>query len=65
MLEIVRKALADNNNVLMARICSAGQKIANERAIIAADEIGIAVHGGDDGAFYVQPWTSIAWIAVP
>ena len=65
MLELIRKALAENNNVLMARICSAGQKIPNERAIVAVDEIGIAVHGREQGEFYVQPWTSIAWIAVP
>ena len=26
MLEVLRKALADNNNVLMVRICTAGQK---------------------------------------
>jgi hypothetical protein len=65
LLEVIREALANNNNVLMARICTAGQKIPNERAIIAADAIGIAVHGGGEGEFYVQPWTSIAWIAVP
>jgi hypothetical protein len=65
MLEVLRRALADNNNLVMARICSAGQKIPNERAIIAADEIGIAVHGGGDGEFYAQPWSNIAWIAVP
>ena len=65
MLEVIRQALAANNNVLMARICSAGQKIPNERAIIAFDEIGIVVYGGADGEFYAQPWTSIAWIAVP
>jgi hypothetical protein len=64
MLEMLRSALAANNNVLMARICSAGQKMANERAIIAVDETGIAVRGADDGEFYVQPWSSIAWIAV-
>jgi len=65
MLEVLRKALADNNHVLMARICTAGQKMPNERAIIAADETGIAVHGATDGEFYVQPWSNIAWIAVP
>lgn len=65
MLDLLRQALADNNNVLMARVCSAGQKMPNERAIIAADAVGIAVHGGGDDGFYVQPWTSIAWIAVP
>jgi hypothetical protein len=65
MLEVLRDALAANNNVLMARICTAGQKIANERAIIAADEHGIAVQGADRGEFYVQPWSNIAWIAVP
>jgi hypothetical protein len=62
---MLRRALADNNNVLMVRICTAGQKIPNERAIIAADEIGVAVQGGEDGEFYVVPWTNIAWIAVP
>jgi len=65
MLEVLRNALAANNNVLMARICTAGQKIPNERAIIAADELGIAVKGAEDGEFYIQPWTNIAWIAVP
>ena len=65
MLEVLRKALEDNHHVLMARICSAGQKIPNERAIIAADEVGIAVHGAIEGEFYVQPWSNIAWIAVP
>lgn len=64
MLEVLRKALADNNHILIARICSAGQKMANERAIVAVDEIGIAVRGADDGEFYVQPWSNIAWIAV-
>ena len=64
MLEVLRNALANNNNVLMARICTAGQKIPNERAIIAVDELGIAVQGAHDGEFYVQPWNNIAWIAV-
>jgi hypothetical protein len=65
MLETLRKALADHNNLVFARICTQGQKIANERAIIAADEIGVAVQGAEDGEFYVQPWSNIAWIAVP
>ncbi len=65
MLEVLRRALADNNNLVMARICTAGQKMANERAIIAADETGIAVQGGEPDAFYLQPWSNIAWIAVP
>lgn len=65
MLEVLRKALADNNHVLMVRICSAGQKMPNERAIIAADETGVAVHGANEGEFYVQPWSNIAWIAFP
>jgi hypothetical protein len=65
MLDVLRKALADNNNVVMARICTAGQKMPNERAIIAADELGIAVQGANEGEFYVQPWSNIAWIAVP
>jgi hypothetical protein len=65
MLDILLKALADNNGVVMARICSVGQKMANERPIIAADAIGIAVRGGEPGEFYVQPWSNIAWIAVP
>jgi hypothetical protein len=65
MLEVLRKALADSNGVVMARICSVGQKMPNERAIIAVDEHGIAVQGGSPGEFYVQPWTNIAWIAVP
>ncbi len=64
MLEVLREALAANNNILMARICSAGQKMANERAIIAVDEIGIVVRGGEEGEFYAQPWSNIAWIAV-
>ncbi len=64
MLEVLRNALANNNNVLMVRICTAGQKIPNERAIIAVDEIGVVVQGGNDGEFYVQPWSNIAWIAV-
>lgn len=65
MLEMLLKALADNNNMLMVRVCTAGQKMANERAIIAADALGIVVQGAQDGEFYVQPWTNIAWIAVP
>jgi hypothetical protein len=65
MLEILLNALAENNNLVMARICTAGQKMPNERAIIAADELGIAVQGAHEGEFYVQPWTNIAWIAVP
>jgi hypothetical protein len=64
MLEVLRKALTDNNNVLLVRICTAGQKIPNERAIIAADELGVVVQGANDGEFYVQPWSNIAWIAV-
>lgn len=64
MLEVLRNALVSNNNVLLVRICTAGQKIPNERAIIAADELGVAVQGAQDGEFYVQPWTNIAWIAV-
>ncbi|MBN8814820.1 MAG: hypothetical protein J0J06_05155 [Sphingomonas sp.] len=64
MLEVLRNALANNNNILIVRICTAGQKIPNERAIIAADEIGVAVQGAQDGEFYVQPWSNIAWIAV-
>ncbi|MDB5678897.1 hypothetical protein [Sphingomonas bacterium] len=64
MLEVLRKALADNNNMLMVRICTAGQKIPNERAIIAVDEIGVAVQGAHDGEFFVQPWSNIAWLAV-
>ena len=64
MLEVLRKALADNNNVLIVRICTAGQKIPNERAIIAADELGVAVQGAQEGEFFVQPWTNIAWLAV-
>jgi len=64
MLELLRNALAENNNVLLARICTAGQKMPNERAIIAVDELGIAVQGANEGEFYVQPWTNIAWIAV-
>lgn len=65
MLELLRQALTDNNNLVMARICTDGQKMANERAIIAVDEIGIAVQGAEPGEFYVQPWSNIAWIAVP
>ena len=65
MLELLRDALARNNGVVIGRILTAGQKIANERSIIAADEIGVAIGGGGDDSFYVQPWTSITWIAVP
>lgn len=65
MLEILLKALADNNNLVMARICTVGQKMPNERPIIAADAIGIAVQGAAPGEFYIQPWSNIAWIAVP
>ncbi len=64
MLEVLRNALAENNNILIARICSAGQKMANERAIVAVDETGIVVRGGADGEFYAQPWSNIAWVAV-
>lgn len=64
MLELVRAALAKHHGVLIARILTAGQKIPNERSIIAADEIGVAIGDGSD-SFYVQPWTSITWIAVP
>jgi hypothetical protein len=65
VLELLRTALAENNHVLMVRICTAGQKMPNERAIIAVDEVGVAIHGAEEGEFYVQPWTNIAWIAVP
>lgn len=65
MLELIRQALARNNGVIIARVLTAGQKIPNERAIIAADEIGVAIgEGGQNESFFVQPWTSITWIDV-
>ena len=49
-----------------SRIMSDFMKRQSEsQSSVMADEFGIAVQGAEQGEFYVQPWSNIAWIAVP